>query len=132
MANLESEYQRTWLNKVVCSQLPEIKLQKTQCERWLPRKKIQQSQPWVITGGCDWIGILLMKITREHDSKENWLMVIIRGHGSRVQPMKITVEYNLRESRPRVITRDQSSTDTYLTDMNTELNEKSLKACHWR
>jgi hypothetical protein len=59
-------------------------------------------------------------------------MVIIRGHGSRVQPMKITVEYNLRESHPRVITRDQSSTDTYLTDMNTELNEKSLKACHWR
>jgi hypothetical protein len=47
-------------------------------------------------------------------------MVIIRGHGSRVQPMKITAEYNLRESRLRVITGDQSSTDAYLTDMNTE------------
>jgi len=47
-------------------------------------------------------------------------MVIIRGHGSRVQPMKINAEYNLRESHPRVITGDQGSTDTYLTDTNTE------------
>jgi hypothetical protein len=34
--------------------------------------------------------------------------------------MKITVEYNLRESHPRMITGDQGSTATYLTDMNTE------------
>jgi len=48
-------------------------------------------------------------------------MVIIRGHGSRVQPMKITAENNLRESHPRVmITGDQGSTDTYLTFTNTE------------
>jgi hypothetical protein len=47
-------------------------------------------------------------------------MVIIRGHSSRVQPMKITAENNLKESHPRVITRDQGSTDTYLTGMNTE------------
>jgi hypothetical protein len=46
-------------------------------------------------------------------------MVIIRGHGSRVQPM-ITAENNLKESHPRVIIGDQGSTDTYLTDMNTE------------
>jgi len=61
-----------------------------------------------------------MKIIRKHVSKETLLMVIIRGNGSRVQPIKIIVEYNLRQSCPRVIIGDQSSTYTYLTDMNTE------------
>jgi hypothetical protein len=46
-------------------------------------------------------------------------MVIIRGHGSRFQPM-ITAENNLRESHPRVIIADQGSTDTYMTGRNTE------------
>jgi hypothetical protein len=47
-------------------------------------------------------------------------MEITRDQGSRVQPMKVTVQYDLTESHSKVIIGNQASIETYLTDTNTQ------------